>query len=220
MLTYQDYLQVPDNDLERSRFVRKVINEYKSSDMYQTAWAADQYNRCRNVTTMRYQKMITDVTGKQYVDINSTVHRSCSNFFDIFTTQLNQYLLGNGISWKNNTELGSDFDTRVQQAGHSALVGGVTFGFWNSDHLEVFKALEFAPLYDEETGGLAAGVKFWQIDSGKPLRAIFYEMDGLTNYLWSDKWVPDNRWIKIDQGIYVRPKEPYRVRVVSTPLMV
>lgn len=213
MLTYQDLLAVPDNDRARAEFVRKTISEHKQSPLYKTARIADDYDRCRNTTTMQYQKTVTDLTGRAYVDPVATVHRSTSNFFNIFTTQINQYLLGNGVTWKGQAKdrLGADFDARLQQAGKAALCGGVAFGFFNLDHLEVFKVLEFAPLYDEENGALAAGVRWWQIDESKPMRATLYEMDGLTEYLWSnDKTltISDN-WTRIDDGVYMQPRQAY-----------
>lgn len=213
MLTYQDLLLVPDSDRERVEFVEKVISEHKSSGLYQTAKVADDYDRCRNTTTMQYQKMITDLSGRQYVDQTATVHRSTSNFFNIFTTQLNQYLLGNGVTWKGDAgdKLGSDFDTKLQKAGKSALCGGVSFGFWNLDHMEVFSALEFAPLYDEENGALRAGVRFWQIDRSKPLRATLYEEDGYTNYLWikDNKTAVDDKWEPLGDQTYRMKKAAY-----------
>lgn len=213
MLTYQDLLAVPDNDRARAEFVRKTISEHKQSPLYKTARIADDYDRCRNTTTMQYQKTVTDLTGRAYVDPVATVHRSTSNFFNIFTTQINQYLLGNGVTWKGQAKdrLGADFDARLQQAGKAALCGGVAFGFFNLDHLEVFKVLEFAPLYDEENGALAAGVRWWQIDESKPMRATLYELDGLTEYLWSnDKTltISDN-WTRIDNGVYMQPRRAY-----------
>lgn len=217
MLTYQDLLAVPDNERRRAEFVEQVIREHKASAIYRDALIADEYDRCRNTTTMQYQKMITDITGRQYVDRTATVHRSCSGFFNIFVTQLNQYLLGNGVTWKNDTDMGAAFDTRLQQAGKAALSGGVSFGFWNLDHLEVFSLLEFAPLYDEENGALAAGVRFWQIDDSKPLRATLYEMSGYTNYLWSRKYTPSDEWQKIDDGVYVQNRLPYKLRIRETP---
>jgi hypothetical protein len=42
---------------------------------------------------------------------------------------------------------------------------------------------EFVPLYDEDDGGLKAGIRFWQIDNDKPLRATLYELDGYTDYI-------------------------------------
>lgn len=213
MLTYQDLLAVPEQENERAEFVRKVINGYKNGDLYRAAIIADDYDRCRNTTTMQYQKIITDMSGRRYVDQTATVHRSTSNFFNIFTTQLNQYLLGNGITWKGEPKLGDDFDIRVQQAGKSALCGGVSYGFWNLDHVEVFSALEFAPLYDEENGALTAGVRFWQIDDDKPLRATLYELDGYTNYMWSKKYKPGENWIPLENDSYMQNKVPYVLKI-------
>lgn len=52
--------------------------------------------------------------------------------------------------------------------------------------MEVYGASEFCPLYDEENGALMAGVRFWQIDHLKPLRATLFEPDGYTEYIWDD----------------------------------
>lgn len=220
MKTYQDLLRVSDSEQERSTFARQVVHEHKNSPLYRIAAIAEDYDRCRNTTAMRYQKLITDVTGAQKVDHLATVHRSTSNFFNIFTSQLNQYLLGNGVTWKNGSgdRLGQDFDIQLQKAGKAALVSGVSFGFWNLDHMEVFKVHEFAPLYDEETGGLAAGVRFWQIDNTKPLRMTLYEMDGYTEYIWvSTQQGPTNRqWTRIVDGVYMQPKKPYKLRAKVT----
>lgn len=218
MLTYQDLKAVSDVDRDRAEFVRKVINEHQTSILYSTAKIADDYDRCRNTTIMQYQKTITTITGSVVPDQWSVTHRSTSNFFNVFITQLNQYLLANGVTWKNSAtgkHLGLDFDTRLQQAGKAALCGGVSFGFFNYDHLEVFSALEFAPIYDDENGALAAGVRFWQIDSGKPLRATLYEMDGYTNFLWKrDQQTPPEEifWTLVGEGCYMQAKTPYKLK--------
>jgi hypothetical protein len=41
----------------------------------------------------------------------------------------------------------------------------------------------FAPLYDEETGELKAGIQFWQITSDKPTYYRLFELDGITKYI-------------------------------------
>jgi hypothetical protein len=38
------------------------------------------------------------------------------------------------------------------------------------------------PLYDEDTGALRAGIRYWQLDANKPMRATLYEEDGYTEY--------------------------------------
>lgn len=227
MITYQDYLTVPDTDAARAAFVRKVINAHKSSDLYKTAVTADDYDRCRNTTIMNYQKMITLITGQQVPDQWSATHRSTSNFFNIFVTQLNQYLLGNGVLWDSDLHdkktrqneiknvLGDDFDHQLQVIGHAALCGGVAYGFYNLNHVVPFTALEFAGLLDEENGKLRAGVRFWKIADDKPLRATFYEADGYTDFMWTKREQIGEDWQQIDDQTWFRPKKPYTWVVIG-----
>lgn len=154
--------------------------------MYNIAFDAEEYDRQRNVTIMQYRKLLYTLSGQAVPDNFTANYKLASNFFNRFITQENQYLLGNGVTLEkesNKEKLGKDFDIKLQANGRNALVQGVSFGFWNFDHLEVFKLTEFVPLYDEETGALMAGVRFWQVDADKPLRATLYEMDGYTEYI-------------------------------------
>jgi SPP1 family phage portal protein len=189
MKTYQDLLAVGENENDRMDFAYQVITDHKASQLYKDAVIADQYDRQQNVTICNYQKALYNLQGKPVNDLWSANYKLASNFFKRFVTQQNQFLLGNGITWgKDETgdKLGDDFDTRVQEAGRAALVAGCAFGFWNLDKLVVFKLTEFAPLYDEENGALMAGVRFWQLDNNKPMRATLYEPDGYTDYIWED----------------------------------
>lgn len=187
MLTYQDLLEVPDNDASRIDFVKRVINEHKSTDIYKTAVIADEYDKHMNTTIREYQKLLYDVTGRAVPDNWTANYRMASKFFNRFITQENQYLLGNGVTWQNGAtkkKLGGDFDTKMQAIGKYALSGGVAFGFFNFDHVDGFSVLEFAPLYDEGNGALMAGVRWWQVTDDKPIRATLYEIDGYTDYIW------------------------------------
>lgn len=221
MITYQDLLAAQENDRERAEFVRRIISDHKGSKLYKWAIIGDDYDRGMNTTITTYQKTLTTLSGRVVPDQWSATHRSTSSFFRIFTTQLASYLLGNGAEWQNSAtdkKLGNDFDTRLYEAGQKALAGGVSFGFWNVDHMEVFSPLDFAPLYDEENGALMAGVKFWQIDAGKPLRAILFEPDGCTHFLWSNKNVPPAPWAKIagSSDAYMQGKRPYVLKTRSS----
>ena len=217
MLTYQDLLKIPeDNAKERMNFVRNVINQHKSSDAYQMAVTGSQYNAKRNTSIMNYQKTLRKLDGREVVDRWSPNHKTTRNFFAYFTTQQNQYLLGNGVTWNEDSTadaLGEDFDTQLQKAGKKALVQGESFGFFNLDHLEVFGLTEFAPLYDEENGALRAGVRFWQVDESKPLRATFYEEDGYTEYIFNER--QDVK--KTDEtGRILKEKTPYKLKIRTT----
>ena len=183
MRTYNDLVEEREKDL--TGFIQRCINEHQSSELYLMAVVANEYARQQNTTIMQYQKLLYTMSGKVVPDNYSANYKLCSNFFDRFITQQVQYLLGNGVSWNDigtGEKLGSDFDEKLQRAGKESLIGSVSFGFWNFDHVEVFNVREFVPLYDEENGALRAGIRFWQIDPKKPLRVTLYEEDGYTEF--------------------------------------
>lgn len=187
MKTYQDFLEVAEkSDRERMEFVLSAINNHKDSDLYKQAIIAKEYDAHRNVTIANFQKLLYTLNGKVIPDNYSPNYKLRSNFFANFITQETQYLLGNGVTLKkeeNKAKLGAGFDTRLQDAAHDALVGGVSYGFWNLDHLEVFDVTEFVPLLDEENGALRSGIRFWQVCTSKPLRATLFEPDGFTQFI-------------------------------------
>lgn len=167
-------------------FVLDAIREHKGSELYKTAYDAELYYKHQNPTIMRYQKFVYNSFGAKVPDIWSPNNKIASNWYNYFTTQAVSYLLGNGVTFKkesNKDKLGKDFDKKVQDVATHAKNGGVAFGFWNLDHLECFDLTEFVPIYDEDDGGLKAGIRFWQIDDSKPLRATLYELDGYTDYI-------------------------------------
>lgn len=205
MLTYNDLLSAGN----KMDFVSEAISQHKTTSLYNMSVIADEYDRQQNRTIMAYQKLLYTISGKAVPDNYSANYKLCSNFFNRFITQENQYLLGNGVTWQDDTtadKLGDDFDVKLQEAGHEALLSGVSFGFWNLDHLEVFNLREFVPLYDEENGALMAGIRFWQIDSTKPLRATLYEIDGYTDYMWNK-----------GKGSVIHDKQSYKLNTITTP---
>lgn len=210
MLTYQDLIAVGTDESKRIEWVRTAIDKHRNSDAFKTAQKAQDYDKRQNTTVVTYQKLLYKLSGEAVPDNYSANHKICSNFFNRFVTQETQYLLGNGVTWDKDAgdRLGDDFDSDLQNAAHKALVDGVSFGFWNYDHLEVFRLTEFMPLYDEEDGAMKAGIRFWQIDNLKPLRATLYELDGYTEYIWRVG----------EDGEVLRPKRKYVLRVRTSPV--
>lgn len=208
MITYQDLLDVGKTDAAKIEFIDKAIKTHKTSELYTTAIIAEEYNRHRNVTITQYQKFLTKVTGEKVIDEWSANYKIPCNYFNLFVVQENQYMLGNGVTWENKetaSKLGDKrrpFDTQLQKLGKRALIDGVSFGFFNNDHVDVFAVTEFVPLYDEEDGALKAGIRFWQIDTNKPLRATLYELDGFTEYIWKD-----------GEGKVREPKRAYKQKI-------
>lgn len=189
MKTYQDLLEVISNEDLLKDFIISAINDHKGSDTYHWAQIADDYDKQNNTTIMRYRKLLYTMSGQAIPDNFNANHKLPSNFYNRFNVQENQYLLGNGVNFENEdtaNKLGTKrkaFDTQIQKLGKLSLTHGEAFGFYNLDHIDVFSILEFVPLYDEEDGSLKAGIRFWQIDDAKPLRATLYEMDGYTEYI-------------------------------------
>ena len=186
MITYQDLERLGQEADARGRFILDAIDEYKGSAFFRAAAAAQAYYDGENPTITSYEKVIFDAEGKAHKDMWTANHKIASSFFGMVVDQEVSYLLGNGIRFSDEhtlERLGDDFELEVQDALEYARIAGAAYGFWNLDRLVVFRALEFLPLYDEETGALKAGIRFWQLAPEKPLRLTLYEPDGYTEYV-------------------------------------
>ncbi len=209
MKTYQDLLLALDSERSLADFLKSAIVDYKLSKQYLTVLEAMQYYKNENPTITKYQKLLYTISGKAVPDNYSADFRLASNVYFRFITQTVQYLLGNGADFdKSDTKErlgGKSFDSALQNALTKSLNGGAAYGFMNLNHLEVFGAEEFIPLYDEETGRLEAGIRFWQLESSRPLRVTLYESSGYTEF--------------IQRGMgeleVLRPKRAYKVSVIS-----
>ena len=186
MLTYQDF--------ERGGVacIPRIISEHMSGELYSTAKTADEYDRQRNTTIYNYVHTLFSVTGQALVDYTATNSRIASNFFHRLNMQRCTYLLGNGVSFaddeggKTKAALGSRFDEDLARCAYKGLIHGVSFGFWDVDRLYNFPVTEFAPLWDEYTGALRAGVRFWRLAADKPVSVELYEEDGVTTFRGKD----------------------------------
>lgn len=186
MLTYQDFLREATTDENKINFIQKAINQHINSDDYKKAVEAYEYYRQRNTAIMQYQKILYTVTGKPIEDVFSANHKTTSNFFYKIITQMIQYSLGNGLTFENENvkeKFTGDIDLKIKKIFRYAAIEKIAFGFYNNGNLECFKVTEFVPLWDEEDGSLKAGIRFWQIDNSKPLRATLFELDGYTEYI-------------------------------------
>ena len=190
MLTYQNLAAIKQDEQKRNKFVFTAIDEHKKSAAYKTASIAEKYYAKKNVTIMAFQKMLYNFAGQAVPDMWSANYKLRTHFFRRFVTQQVQYVLSNGVTFQNKDtkdKLGKKFDTQMQRAAKKAIVDRVSFLFWNLDHVEVFCFADtpadpgFAPLYDEDTGALRAGVRYWH-PTENVTRATLYEEDGYTEY--------------------------------------
>lgn len=174
------------------QFLISAIAAQQSEDFYRTAKDAESYYARRNVTIDKFQKLIYNVYGQAVPDVFSANYKLKTGFFRRFIVQQVQYVLSNGVTFaqkETKLKLGNNFDNILQAAAKKALVDGVAFCFWNYDHLELFAFADtpndpgFVPLYDEDSGVLKAGVRYWYRGSTKTKRFTLYEVDGYTDYI-------------------------------------
>ncbi|MCD8087270.1 MAG: phage portal protein [Oscillospiraceae bacterium] len=214
MRTYQDLEALGENEASRMSFIRAFAAEHCGTPEYRVAMDAEEYYAKRNVTILKYEKIVMNAMGQAVPDVWSSNYKLTHGFFRQFVLQQVQYVLSNGVVFQDDAtkpKLGADFDNKLQTLAKKAMVDGVAFGFWNYDHLDVFsfvgtpKEPGFAPLYDQDTGLLRAGVRYWQ-PTAETKRWTLYEQDGYTDYIER-------------QGDNMQPmadKRPYMTTVTAT----
>lgn len=196
MITYQDFLKAQDT----VKFISQSIATYMRSDAYKIAVLADEYEAQRNPAIKELVRQVYDITGVAVADPTAANNRIASNYFHRLNTDRCQYSLGNGVSFpgitKNNPDgtqvtvdiikqqLGGTFDTKLQEAAYYALIHGVSYVFPNQQQYIVFPATQFLPLFDEETGAMRAGIRFWSLEwRRRPIQAVLFEEDGYTKFI-------------------------------------
>lgn len=193
MLTFDDLVRTGEDDIARGEFCEAAVNQFFATREYRDAQIGYAYYSKHNVTIEQYQKMIRTITGRLVPDYWSSNYKLKTLFFRRLVTQQVQYVLGNGLTLENpkdKKKLGKGFDYKLQSIARKAMYGGVAFGFWNYDHLEVFSYADspsqpgFCPLKSEQDASVRAGIRFWfkQVGTDTVARYTLYEEDGYTEY--------------------------------------
>lgn len=192
-VTWQDWCAAADRDA----LMLEAIDRYKASGFFRHALEASSYFRGENTavgrkTVLRARKIETrDASGRKHIRSGTedvVGNRIGSSFLFRFVTQQNQFLLASGCVLEDAEArqlLGPAFDHQLEMLGERALLHGVSWGFWNVDHLEVIEAARdplsgFLPLMDEMTGAVRAGIQFWQLPGSRPMYIRLFEEDGVT----------------------------------------
>lgn len=216
MYYYQDLEDLKNSEKDRMDFVRSVVKYHQGTEAYRVAKDAELYYAKRNPTILAYQKVVMNALGQSVPDIWSANYKLTHGFFRQFVLRQIQYVLSNGVTFEEKStkdKLGKTFDNSVQTLAKKAAVDGVSFGFWNLDHLEVFSFADtekepgFAPLYDADTGFLRAGVRYWSPNE-KTHRWTLYEQEGYTEYIQR----------KNEDMDILEERKPYFQRVQESPV--
>lgn len=213
MLTYQDFLDAGEEN--REAFALEAIRRHVASREYQLAVDADLYDAQQNPTINAYVQQIYNIAGAKCVDFTASNNKIACNFFHRLNTQRVMYSLGHGVSFVDASEvgredttkkrLGAHFDHDLQTLAYDALIHGVCFAFWNVDRMCIFPLTEFVPIWDEQTGTLRAGVRFWRLDQTRPMQVVVYEEDGWSRY----ETRQDGHASHAERLVMVSEKRPY-----------
>ena len=116
ILTFNDLIEIGENERDRMDFVLDAIREHKGSDLYKTAYDAELYYKHQNPTIMRFQKWVYNMYGQKVPDIWSPNNKIASNWYNYFTTQAVSYLLGNGVTLKKELTLSDRLSMSIAAA--------------------------------------------------------------------------------------------------------
>lgn len=189
MTTWQDFLKAKQRG-GVEKFILSAISAHKGSELYAVALNADKYDKQRNTTINDYVRTIFTLTGSPVEDYTASNSKISSNFFNRLNTQRLSYSLGSGVSFAGDGTkevLGQTFDSDLRGWAYAALIHGLAFGYWSGTRLYTFEVTEFVPLWDELTGALMGGIRFWQIDSMRPMSITLYTPDGYSEWVYGEQ---------------------------------
>ena len=188
MITIQNY----NISSDKPRFLYSAITKHQTSDIYLNAKSAFEYYLGKDENIMN-RSLLFLTNGGIAIDRFKANNKVPSEFFKKIVQQKVSYLLGNGLTIddKIKDKLGKKFDITLQRAGRSSSFGAVSFVYFYVDGDKLsqrdFSILEFVPVWDEDTGELVAGIRYWKLDKTSPLHFEFYELDGVTEYKKDNK---------------------------------
>ena len=206
MITYQDYERAEN----KTKWLQSAIMTYRNSPEYKKALEEQEYMAGRNTEILKTVKVIYNMAGLPENDFTASNIKIRNRLIHRLVTDRCSYSLGNGISFSGRErvpvdgvmqtvdpvkdELGNDFDQYVYQTAYWAQGNGAAYLYvhkgFEQDEWEytLFRKTEFLPLYDEHTGALRGGVRFWSLDWGKrPITAVLYTEAGYERYETPEK---------------------------------
>ncbi len=218
MITYQDY-EKSIREGKQGEFIFNSINDFKNSKEYQKMIEAEAYYNGDNTTILNRFPMVYLKDG-MVKDLARANNQVPTNFLEYIVTQEVSTLLSNGLKTEDTIKkaLGDDkFDIQLMNGSLRALIDGVNWGYCyikdNEFKVAIWRGTEFIPLFDERTGDLKAGIRFYQIDSNKPIYIEFYEEDGITEYKIEKDKLNNN-----SKPIMIQDKRPYLTKILKSAI--
>lgn len=201
MITFQDYERATD----KTEWLQSALVSYRNSDEFKKALDEQEYMAGRNTAIQQTVRVIYNMAGLPEPDFTASNMKIMDNTIHRLVTDRCSYSLGNGVSFPGRHKeikdgktvfvdhvkdlLGDKFDRALKKTAYWALSNSAAYLYVHMGRKKqewqytLFKKTEFLPLFDEETGDLRGGVRFWSIDWGKrPITAVLYLENGYIKY--------------------------------------
>ena len=201
MITFQDYERAEN----KTAWLQSALVSYRNSKEYKKALDEQEYMAGRNMSIQQTVRVIYNMAGLPEPDFTASNMKIMDNTIHRLVTDRCSYSLGNGVSFPGRHKeikdgkavfvdpvkdlLGDKFDRALKKTAYWALSNSAAYLYVHMGRKKqewqytLFKKTEFLPLYDEETGDLRGGVRFWSIDWGKrPITAVLYLENGYIKY--------------------------------------
>ena len=201
MITFQDFEKATD----KTQWIQNAIRAYRDSDEYKKALDEEEYMAGRNVSIKNTVRVIYNMAGLPEPDFTASNMKIMDNTIHRLVTDRCSYSLGNGVSFPGKHKeikdgktvfvdpvkdlLGDKFDKALKRVAYWALSNSEAYLYVHMGRRKpewqytLFKKTEFLPLYDEETGDLRGGVRFWSLEWGyRPITAVLYLENGYIKY--------------------------------------
>ena len=78
ILTYNDLIELGENEEERKDFIFRAIADHKATEEYKIARDAELYMKTLNPTIMAYKKLLYTLSGEAVPDNFSANHKCAS----------------------------------------------------------------------------------------------------------------------------------------------
>ena len=201
MITWQDYEKAEN----KVKWLQSALISYRNSPEYKRALEEQEYMAGRNVEILNMTRVIYNMAGLPENDFTKSNIKIRNRLIHRLVTDRCSYSLGNGVSFSQKEKtvvdgktvtvdttkeaLGNGFDNAVYQWAYWAQANGAAYLYAHIGHEQdgweytLFRKTDFLPLYDERSGALRGGVRFWSLDWGKrPITAVLYTEEGYTRY--------------------------------------
>ena len=194
MLTYEDLEKCGDDEKLIRDFIYSMIRQQNDNPRFQEGLVAGEFFRGGDPDMKKYERIVYDVFGAPRIDTFNADHKLTTNLYNLFITQEISYLLGNGITFEDESiknKLGNDFDYDLQDLATYAANDSEAYAYLTKDGIEVFNVAcndeeaHFVPIFSiENRKRPKAGFKHWRTAKGEPLNVILYRNTGYS--VWQE----------------------------------